>query len=588
MAINTSHVLPKTSGIATANLDFSSRVTSTSESGFAFQSLFNTLNNKENLDVSRRTSGESQSGSSQIDDRLASPQREQETRSVAPNGEETAQHSQSKRAEQLDERSEAPDASARVDNGPKNPGQAEEQVTAGRQYSESDSNQLDENADVGKEIAANDGRNLPSVKPVEPQSLTNDSIDSLLDFRNLPFTMAVGEQTIDSPNTLATIESLITRLESQLNRLTPILSQAPNAAVTNTLPAETLGSLTEMNAAIGRLQQWFAQQAQPLGNSRQLMGQIVDPQTLLSSIREAIEPLSKTLGETDLNTTQTVSNSVSSLDSGLKRGDKTLLSELTNLMQVVREFRTALTNDVNSTGSGSAKIPGAADALMNSVSLNIPDELQPLASGQLATGQLSLDAKLGANVSRIAQSIGEVAATSAQQQAASTVSHRSAENISIANNGAATLQRMATSTLGTQSAWADEVQGNVKIMLARGLPSAELQLRPASLGALSIRIESAEEGSLVQFSVQSTVAKEQIEMHLPRLRELFAASQLELGDVSVSSEGSGQESDFEQQASSFLAEADSSENNQDQLGTVVESQLAISGTNPEGLLDVYA
>lgn len=135
--------------------------------------------------------------------------------------------------------------------------------------------------------------------------------------------------------------------------------------------------------------------------------------------------------------------------------------------------------------------------------------------------------------------------------------------------------------------WPGEFAGKLKMMLSQRLQSAELQLNPAGLGNLHIKIEGAEDQAKVLFSVQNGLAKEQIEMHMPRLRELMANSQIDLGDVNVQQQDAGQESP------SGFADSSGQRSHADSIvatgehGIDQSSAIELNATISDQLLDTY-
>ena len=92
--------------------------------------------------------------------------------------------------------------------------------------------------------------------------------------------------------------------------------------------------------------------------------------------------------------------------------------------------------------------------------------------------------------------------------------------------------------------WGDQLAGRLRWLAAHQLRVADLQLNPAELGPLRVRVEHSGEAASVTFTVQHTATRELLEANLPRLRELFSAQGMELLDVDVSGEsltGRGEE-----------------------------------------------
>lgn len=89
------------------------------------------------------------------------------------------------------------------------------------------------------------------------------------------------------------------------------------------------------------------------------------------------------------------------------------------------------------------------------------------------------------------------------------------------------------SHVGTAS-WADEVGSRLVMMSLRGQNEGSLTLSPEHLGPLEVRISVSQDRADVWFGAQHADTRAALTDALPRLRELFAASGLSLGQAGVS------------------------------------------------------
>jgi len=100
----------------------------------------------------------------------------------------------------------------------------------------------------------------------------------------------------------------------------------------------------------------------------------------------------------------------------------------------------------------------------------------------------------------------------------------------------------ATSTLPTLSVNTPLAQGNwdqalgerIQWMVNRNIQGAQIKLNPAQLGPMEVRIQVHNDQASIQFSSAHSVVREALEAALPRLRDMFDASAVELVDVDVS------------------------------------------------------
>jgi flagellar hook-length control protein FliK len=82
--------------------------------------------------------------------------------------------------------------------------------------------------------------------------------------------------------------------------------------------------------------------------------------------------------------------------------------------------------------------------------------------------------------------------------------------------------------------WSDEIGTHLAIMAANGREAASLRLSPEHLGPLDIQISMKDGQANVVFGASSPETRNALEQSLPRLREMFAAQGLTLGNANVS------------------------------------------------------
>jgi len=129
---------------------------------------------------------------------------------------------------------------------------------------------------------------------------------------------------------------------------------------------------------------------------------------------------------------------------------------------------------------------------------------------------------------------------------------------------------------------------HVALMLRQGVSEARLQLKPANLGQVDIRIEVDGNEARVQLTVQQAQVREALEQLLPRLREALAGQGVELSDASVDHsghQGRGQHDEPGWKAHAGSQSADAAEAG-DSLTNSVE--LRSGHLSAHGLVDAYA
>lgn len=85
-----------------------------------------------------------------------------------------------------------------------------------------------------------------------------------------------------------------------------------------------------------------------------------------------------------------------------------------------------------------------------------------------------------------------------------------------------------------QAGWSEAVVDRVMLLSSQNLKSAEIQLDPAELGRLEVRISVNQEQTQVTFASANAGVREALEGQMHRLREMFTQQGMNLLDVNVS------------------------------------------------------
>ncbi|MET0380151.1 MAG: flagellar hook-length control protein FliK [Spongiibacteraceae bacterium] len=89
--------------------------------------------------------------------------------------------------------------------------------------------------------------------------------------------------------------------------------------------------------------------------------------------------------------------------------------------------------------------------------------------------------------------------------------------------------------------WSDAVAGKVMWMSSQNLSSAEIQMNPADLGPLSVRVSSHQDQTSIYFTSPHASVREALDQSLSRLREMMGNQGIQLQDVGVGGQGSMRE-----------------------------------------------
>ena len=88
--------------------------------------------------------------------------------------------------------------------------------------------------------------------------------------------------------------------------------------------------------------------------------------------------------------------------------------------------------------------------------------------------------------------------------------------------------------------WNQELGQKLIWMHKQDLPSAELRINPPHLGPLSIKVDVDQDQATISFTTQHQDVKDAIEAAIPKLREMLGGQQLNLADVNISQQQSGE------------------------------------------------
>lgn len=147
-----------------------------------------------------------------------------------------------------------------------------------------------------------------------------------------------------------------------------------------------------------------------------------------------------------------------------------------------------------------------------------------------------------------------------------------------------------------QSGWSEAVVDKVMWLSSQNLKSAEIQLDPAELGRLEVRVDMSKDQTQVTFASPHAGVRETLEGQMQRLRDLFTQQGMNLLDVNVSDQslsrgwqGQGQEQSNHGNSAhrgggaggAFAAGGD------EQVVAVTELR-GKNSVSPRGLVDYYA
>jgi len=136
--------------------------------------------------------------------------------------------------------------------------------------------------------------------------------------------------------------------------------------------------------------------------------------------------------------------------------------------------------------------------------------------------------------------------------------------------------------------WGEQMSQKIVWLSGRNIQSAEVQLTPAELGPIEVKISIQNDQASVVFNAQHASVRELLEANIHRLREMMGENGVDLGDVNVASEDQNDPYSAKQDESYD----ESSQHNGDQedlagLQQSEEQQEIVSVSTPN-MIDFYA
>lgn len=133
-------------------------------------------------------------------------------------------------------------------------------------------------------------------------------------------------------------------------------------------------------------------------------------------------------------------------------------------------------------------------------------------------------------------------------------------------------------------AWGQVMSSRVIWMAKEGVQEAELRMNPARLGPVEVKLHVQNDQASVTFLAQQSATREALEQALPRLRESFADSGMQLTDAQVGEQEQHQQEESEQTGDSQIF---SQARGQDDDIDTEAVETVSSGEEPRGL-SLYA
>ena len=190
------------------------------------------------------------------------------------------------------------------------------------------------------------------------------------------------------------------------------------------------------------------------------------------------------------------------LEESLEAGFADLQTDVTTESSKADAWSTGLAEAATVAAAASSGMSVAPLATLASAIENLDAGTRPFSG---SAGPIDSSAPAAASMPRVAAVPGE----------ATPVSHHIPESVRSAR-------------------WAESVGNRITLMALSGQQSGSLSLTPEHLGPLEVRINLNQDNATVWFGSQQAETRAALQEALPRLREMFAANGLTLGQADVS------------------------------------------------------
>ncbi|HEY4732442.1 MAG TPA: flagellar hook-length control protein FliK, partial [Gammaproteobacteria bacterium] len=151
--------------------------------------------------------------------------------------------------------------------------------------------------------------------------------------------------------------------------------------------------------------------------------------------------------------------------------------------------------------------------------------------------------------------------------------------------GDGALASLPVNSAFNQPGWGEEIGERIRWLVNHNIQTAELRLNPPHLGPIEIRVSLQNDQMNVMFTSHHAAVREALESAMPRLREMFGNSGLELTNVDISQHSFSDQRRASTDGSAIHYYGSGAEEDQD-LSEISEIQQRIYVS--QGLVDYYA
>ncbi|NIA01274.1 MAG: hypothetical protein GWP13_00650 [Planctomycetia bacterium] len=140
-----------------------------------------------------------------------------------------------------------------------------------------------------------------------------------------------------------------------------------------------------------------------------------------------------------------------------------------------------------------------------------------------------------------------------------------------------------------QAGWDQALGERIQWLASQNIQGARISLNPANLGPMEVRIQIQNDQASIQFTSAHGVVREALEAALPRLRDMFEASGVELVDVDVAGQSFAEQqrgADGEDSRAARAGAGNGHESGGDSAPELV-AETPLASFLPQGRLDLF-
>ena len=214
---------------------------------------------------------------------------------------------------------------------------------------------------------------------------------------------------------------------------------------------------------------------------------------------------------------------------------------------------------------------------MKQIDAEVADEITLQSNKELNQGSQSISETLAkAKADATTRSDGETRSVNSMTSRIVTESNESKviESQTLSQQQTKHVEKVATEIINVNHKnFAQQMKEKVMVMVSQKLQSVDIQLDPPELGNVHVRVNLQGEQAMVNFMVQQPQAKDALEQHMNKLREMLEESGIDLGDTDVQQQFAQNDESLDEDSEFSSASGADDNTSEEDLGQVDDRQV---------------